>query len=133
MMGHLDDEIRAVEQRIARERDGLIELAGECGETARDSIVSPPALLAVAAFGFVLGEALHRARPVAPARKLGLAGAIAGAAFSLVRARYGSPWALAQQAWSRTMADRAQRDSPRAADQPGGPDRAANGVRAPQR
>ena len=71
-MHDLDDEIRAVEARIARERHGLAALLQDCGETARDAVAAPKNLLAVAMLGFVLGEALRPARPAAPPRKRGL-------------------------------------------------------------
>jgi hypothetical protein len=96
-MRHLDQEIRAVETRIARERDGMVELLDDCGETARDKMTAPRSLLAVAAVGFVLGEVLHPRRRVAPARIRGLGAIVAGVAMGLLQARYGSPWALLAQ------------------------------------
>ena len=47
----IDDDIRAVEERIARGRNGLAALAEDCEETARDVVASPKSLLAVAAVG----------------------------------------------------------------------------------
>jgi hypothetical protein len=99
-MDDLDDEIRAVEARIARERHGLAALLQDCGETARDAVAAPKSLLAVAMLGFVLGEALRPARPAAPPRRRGLGGFLTGAALALIRARYGSPWALSRRLWS---------------------------------
>jgi len=96
-----DDDIRAVEQRVARGRNGLAALAENCEETARDAIASPKTLLAVAAAGYMLGEMLRPSRRSAPTRKAGLAGMLLGAAVALVRARYGNPWSLAELAWSR--------------------------------
>jgi hypothetical protein len=101
-----DDDVRAVEQRIARGRNGLAALAENCEETARDAIASPKSLLAVAAVGFMLGEMLRPSRRSPPTRKAGLAGMLLGAAVALVRARYGNPWSLAELAWSHATAAR---------------------------
>lgn len=101
-MRDLDDEIRAVESRIARERHGLAALLEDCRETARDVVAAPKNLLAVAGLGFVLGEVLRPGRSASPARKRGLGGVLAGAALALIRARYGSPWALGRRLWSET-------------------------------
>jgi hypothetical protein len=98
-MSRLDEEIRAVEARIARGRTGLATLMGDCEETARDAVAAPKSLLAVAALGFALGEMLRPAR-AAPPRSRGVKGLLAGAALALIRARYGSPWALARRIWS---------------------------------
>ena len=97
MMTNLDDEIRTVEERIARERNGLAALLDDCEETARDAVAAPKTLAAVTALGFVLGEATSPRRPAAGSRKRGIAGLLAGAALGLIRARYGSPWMLAQR------------------------------------
>jgi hypothetical protein len=95
----VDDEISAVEQRIARERNALAVLAEDWTGTARDALVSKRSLFAFAALGFVLGDALRPNKPAGAARKLGVGGMLAGVAFSALRARYGSPWALAELAW----------------------------------
>jgi len=105
----IDDDIRAVEERIARGRNGLAALAEDCEETARDAVASPKSLLAVAALGFVLGEALGRSPRSARSRK-GLAGMLLGAGVALLRARYGSLWSLAEVVLSRA----AERDRARA-------------------
>jgi hypothetical protein len=110
----LDQEIHAVEARIARERIGLATLIDDCEEAARDAVSAPKNLLAVAALGFALGEMLRPAR-AAPARSRGLKGLLAGAAFALIRARYGSPWALARRIWSETPSGRATWPSTRGA------------------
>lgn len=119
MTGDLDEEIRTVEARIAGERNRIARLLEDCGETARDAVATPKNLAAVAALGFVLGQ-LGRPRGDRPGRmrKRGLGGLLAGAAFALVRARYGSPWALARQFWAhaprRTAPREAWRPSARA-------------------
>lgn len=99
-MTGLDDEIRAVEARIASGRVALATLMDECEEAVRDTIAAPRNLLAVVAFGFALGKALQPASTDVPARKRGLRSLLAGAAFALVRARYGSPWVLARRLWT---------------------------------
>jgi hypothetical protein len=109
MLTELDDEIRVVEQRIERGRHGLAALAADYGETARDAISSPQSLLAVATLGFFLGEAFRPLHRNPANKRFGLAGLLAGAAMSFVRARYGSPWAFVQTAWSRAAADRQRR------------------------
>jgi len=96
-MRNLDEDIRVLERRIARERSGLTLLSVEWATTARDAVVSGKSLFAVAAVGFVLGDAL-RPKPSGRAAKLGLGGMLAGIAFSMLRARYGSPWVLADLA-----------------------------------
>src|SRR5262245_45587438 len=95
----LDPEIRTVEQRIARERSGLARLAEDWAGAARDAVVSKRSLFAVAALGFVLGDALRPRRSAGRARTLGFGGMLAGIAFAAMRARFGSPWALAEVAW----------------------------------
>jgi hypothetical protein len=106
----IDDDIRAVEERIARGRNGLAALAEDCEETARDVVASPKSLLAVAAVGFVLGEALHGSPRSARGRKAGWAGMLLGAGVALLRARYGNPWSLVELVLSRA----AERDRARA-------------------
>ena len=106
---NLDQEIRGVEERIARERDGLALLAEDWAGAARDAVVSRKSLFAVAAFGFVLGDALRPRRPGGRARKLGMGGMLAGIAFAVLRARFGSPWALAEVAWRGWRTPTAQR------------------------
>jgi hypothetical protein len=115
----LDAEIDAVERRIARERSGIALLAQDWTEAARDALISKRSLFAIAAFGFVLGDALRPTRAAASGRKLRLGGMLAGLAFTALRARFGSPWALAEAAWrgwrSATKAELAFRD-PRRTD-----------------
>jgi hypothetical protein len=110
-MSDLNGEIREVEQRIARGRNGLAAALQDLGETARDTAVSPKSLLTMVAAGYLLGELGRPSREPQPAgRKAGLAGLLVGAAAALLRARYGSPWALAQLAVSQLRSDR---NSPR--------------------
>jgi hypothetical protein len=95
-MSPLDEEIRTVELRISRGRDGVGALAADWGATLRNALVSGKSLLGVAALGFVLGEVLRPAKGGGATRKLGLGGMLIGLAASLLRARYGTPWALAE-------------------------------------
>ena len=113
-----DDEIAAVEHRIARERNALALLADDWAGAARDALVSRRSLFAVAALGFVLGDALRPKKPAGTARKLGLGGMLAGIAFSALRARYGSPWALAELALRGWRSARSPRPSPRTGLEP---------------
>ncbi len=113
-MRDLDDEIRALEARIARERNGLAVLLEDCEETARDVVAAPKNLLAVAGFGFVLGEVLRPRWAAAPARKRGFGGLLTGVAIALIRARYGSPWSLGRRLWSEAP----RRTEQRAANDP---------------
>lgn len=111
---HLDDEIRAVELRIARERNALALLAADWTGTARDALVSGKSLVAVAAFGFVLGEVLRPTKPAGRVRKLGVGGMLAGVAFSAFRARYGSPWVIVEMAWQAWRSAKSRRAVPAA-------------------
>jgi hypothetical protein len=117
-MNDLDAEIRAVERLIARERNALGLLAEDWATAARDAVVSKKSLFAVAAFGFVLGDALRPAKPAGTVRKLGFSGMLAGIAFSALRARYGSPWALAEVAWRGWRGASARREARRALEIP---------------
>jgi hypothetical protein len=104
----LEHEIGAVETRLARERGDRAARADEWAGCAREAISSPQSLLGVAAIGFFLGEALRGSRRAEPARRgrRGLAGLLAGGALALVRARYGSPVALARRVWSAPVRGR---------------------------
>jgi hypothetical protein len=103
-MSDNDHEIRIVERRIEAERVSLAEGAQQLRATVRDALVSPQALLATAATGFLLGEALRPFRRPNPSRKYALCGMLGAAALSLVRAHYGSPSQLAQKwAWREAI------------------------------
>ena len=130
----LDDDIRAVEERIARERTGLAALAEDCEETARDVVASPESLLAVAAVGFMLGEVLRPSRRSTRGRKTGFTGMLLGAGVALLRARYGSPWSLAEAILSRA-AERSRARAgplyPRSPSAQPASDEPLNGARGP--
>jgi hypothetical protein len=110
-MRALDDDIRAVELRLARRRSGLGLLARDWAAALRDTLVSGRSLLGVAAFGFAVGEMLRpRGVPDARARRGGRSaragGALLALASFLLHARFGSPW---QIAWAAMRAWRRQR------------------------
>jgi hypothetical protein len=106
----LDDEIFAVEERIARRRSDLPRLARSTGRRVLHAIASPAGLAAAAALGFLLGGAgTRRARPAKPekqprkgggALKLGTQLLMTGA-LALIRAQFGSPAGLAQHVLER--------------------------------
>jgi len=101
MIVRLDDEIRALEARIARERDAMTLAIEDCLRSARDTLVAPQSLLAVAAMGFLLGAA-SKVRGASDLQgKTGLAVALLKLATSVLRARYGTPWALMKSLLSR--------------------------------
>lgn len=111
MTTRLEQEIGAVETRLARTRSDLAALAAEWVGGAREAIASPRSLLGVAAIGFFLGEALRRPSRLEPAKRRGVAGLLAGGALALVRARYGSPLALARRIWSAPVRGRPSQGS----------------------
>jgi hypothetical protein len=96
MSATFDDEIRIVEQRIARKRETLAELANECEERARDMAASPAVLGAALAAGFLLGNATQGRRRGGSGNGMGIGSLLVGGAWSLLRMRYGSIAGLAQ-------------------------------------
>ncbi|MGB8437524.1 MAG: hypothetical protein WCE38_25040 [Burkholderiales bacterium] len=114
-MSDNDREIEIVESRIEAERDSLAEGVRQLGATVRDALVSPQALLATAATGYLLGEALRPFRRPTSNRKQAPSGMLAAAVLSLVRAHYGSlaqlaqtwAWREAMRAWQKSGARRA--------------------------
>lgn len=110
-----DEEIRAVESRLAREREALLAKAEDLGATARAAAVSPKGLLAALAVGFLLGELTaprrrhEKAQAAATTAKLGIGGLIGSAIMSYARSQYGSPWAMGRSAWSYAAELRARR------------------------
>jgi hypothetical protein len=104
MMSKYDDEIRAVEERLVRERAALADRAERLGQRARDAAASPTGLIVAAALGFLLGELSrprhhhHHSSAPMPA-KIGLGGVLGGVALALMRAQYGSPVGFGRAAW----------------------------------
>lgn len=95
-MGRYDDEIRAVEERLVREREALADQAHRLAQGTRSAVASPKGLLVAAAIGFLIGELFrprHHHHHSAPgtSTKIGLGGLVGGVALALMRAQYGSP------------------------------------------
>lgn len=110
----IDEEIRQLEERIARDRAAFVAAVNECGHRARETASSPKALLAVAALGFVAGKIIFRpaakakraqkqAERAQPSKLGGLLG-LAASALTLMQPSSGTGgiarWA-AQQWWER--------------------------------
>lgn len=108
MMDRYDDEIRAVEARLTREREALVHGAEDLTDRARAVVVSPKGLLVAVGVGFLLGELVrsrHQPRRETPApRKLGIGGVLGGAVLALIKAQYGSPIAFARAMWDYAAA-----------------------------
>jgi hypothetical protein len=126
----IDREVYEVEERIARRRAEIGLVARATGQRAMQSLASPATLGAAVAVGFVAGGLMRRRRRKntkfverrrvahAGAKKTGIAGLLATGAMALVKARYGTPVALAQMLLER-MRKPAHAPAP------------AHGVRAP--
>jgi hypothetical protein len=91
-----DEEIRAVENRLADERHALADRARCLEEAALDALLSPRGLLVAASVGFLIGKALHPSRSARSDRGQGIRSVLASAAVVLVRALGSSPGALAR-------------------------------------
>jgi hypothetical protein len=112
----IDREVYEVEERIARRREEIVLVARASGERAMQSLASPVALGTAVVVGFVAGGLIGRRRKKnakfverrrverSAAKKTGLAGLLGTAAMALIKARYGSPVALAQMLWERMRA-----------------------------
>ena len=92
----IDEQIRAVENRIAVERIALDDAVHACKENLRETLTSPKTLLTVLGVGFTVGKVLFRQKPPpeqsAPVKKAGLLGlltGVAGTALSLANTRSG--------------------------------------------
>jgi hypothetical protein len=104
MTQHIDDEIYALEQRIARRRRSVEYTARTAKNTAMRKLVSPLGLISAAGIGLVATLGLMRRKTVhhAPARAgkagrlAGVASVLASVAFSVLRAQFGSPTQIAQ-------------------------------------
>jgi hypothetical protein len=110
---HPDHEIVELEQRIARRRRELDELAHYTARQTMRKLASPVALISVAALGFLVGGGLRRRHPQkesAAGKKTGIAGLLMTGAMWFIRARFGSPMALAQYVLAKVNA--ARRSSP---------------------
>lgn len=108
----IDREVFEVEQRIARRRAEIAHVAQATGRRAMQSLASPVALGIALGAGFLVGGFVNRKRrePVLVERrrseiqrrkKTGLGSMLAAGAVALLRARYGTPVALAQMVMAR--------------------------------
>jgi len=110
----LDDEIFAVEERIARRRSELPRLARSTRRRALHALASPAGLAAAAAVGFLLGGAgARRTRGAKQAKAERKGGAVAltaqllmTGAVALIRSQFGSPAGLAQHVLERFQSRR---------------------------
>ncbi len=96
-----DDEIRAVEERIAADRDALADAIAGCGNSVRNAVSSPKSLLMVVGLGFAAGKILFRpaAKREEPKRRTGgWLGLLAGTAVSIMQPKFGvgtiARWAI---------------------------------------
>jgi hypothetical protein len=103
----IDEEIRALEERIARRRHEVEYTARIAKQRALRGLLSPMSLLSAAALGFVatFGVARRR-RHAAPraqraGRIAGLASILGSVVFALLRAQFGSPAQMAQLVLSK--------------------------------
>lgn len=108
----IDKEVYEIEERIARRRSEIGEVARATSSKAMQSLASPVALGTAVAVGFLAGGLINRKRKQprfvgrrradrAATKKTGIASMLAAGALTLVKARYGTPMALAQAVLAR--------------------------------
>ncbi len=115
----LDDEIYEIEQRLARRRQALPQVARATGRTAVSKLASPAGLAAAAALGFLAGGGLRRKNGHAQAKPRwekvqekekakGIAiGSLAmSAAVALIKAQFGSPVDMARMVLQKVQSRR---------------------------
>ncbi len=138
-MKAIDDEIRLIEQRMARRRHEVADTARVAKERAKRKLLSPTGLITAGALGFLATMMLMRKRhaPVyvkqdkaSAGKAMGLAGMLMPVALAIVRAQFGSPAGMAAYVLSRLKKEPsprsdARREPPvmmrRAAEPPGRP------------
>ena len=110
---HPDHEIMEVEERIARRRAAVAQMAKESKQGALQKLASPAALIGGVALGFIVGGGVSRRQRKPPhperrkedhlkaAKATGIAGMLMTGAMWLVKARFGTPWAAAEYVVSR--------------------------------
>src|SRR5207237_7503918 len=103
----LDDDIRRIEERIARERADLNEAVNGCTNSVRELVTSPKTLLALAGLGFGIGKVMFSgksapsgASTVSKPGMVGVLTGLAGTALSLAQPKFGiggiARWAIAK-------------------------------------
>jgi hypothetical protein len=113
-----DQEIREIEQRMARRRHEVADTARTAKARVVRKLVSPAGLIAAGGLGFIATMALLRKRrppvyvqadKVRGGTAVSLLGMLMPVALALVRAQYGSPAGMAQHLLARMK----KRPSPR--------------------
>ena len=124
----LDQEIREIEARIARERIALEQAVNGCTNSVRDAVTSPRTLLALLGLGYGIGKLMFsggKATATGPAPKAGVLGlltGVAGTALSIMQPRFGVG-SIARWAATRAFAPRKPAAAPRSS-----PGRAPRGI-----
>ena len=95
-LNEIDEQIREVENRIARERLELDDAVDGCTKGLRETVTSPKTLLALLGVGYAVGKVVFRekkteseAAPLKKAGFLGLLTGVAGTALSMAGPRLG--------------------------------------------
>jgi hypothetical protein len=111
----LDDDIKRIEERIARERAVLNEAVTGCTNSVRELVTSPKTLLALAGLGFGIGRVMFTgksaptaASSVAKPGVVGLLTGVAGTALSLAGGSKFGVGGIARWAMSKALAKRKQ-------------------------
>jgi hypothetical protein len=120
----IDEEIREIEQRMARRRHELADTARVAKARATRKVLSPAGLVTAGALGFVATVALMRKRrtpvfvqadKVKGGAAVGMVGMLMPVALALVRAQFGSPAGMAQYFLARMRKQPSPRGDVRAA------------------
>jgi len=95
-LNEIDEQIREVENRIARERLEFDDAVNGCTNSLRETVTSPKTLLALLGVSYAVGKVLFKekrsgaeAAPVKKAGFLGLLTGVAGTALSMAGPRLG--------------------------------------------
>ncbi len=123
-MKGLDEQILAVEQRLARRRMSVELTARATWHRTVSRLVSPAGLLGAAAIGFVAVAAVLRKRPKIVERRRSaraagkwgsILGLVASGALTLLKSQYGGPVQMANRVagklrgWQQKRSSRASR------------------------
>jgi hypothetical protein len=108
----LDQEIREIEARIARERIALEQAVNSCTNSVRDAATSPGTLMALLGLGYGIGKLMFgggKASAAGPVPKaagmVGLLTGVVGTALSIMQPRLGVG-SIARWAAKRAFAPR---------------------------